>query len=258
MPHPNYNGGYPAAPDCRVSLPEGRKVAMKQELWRRAEDLFHAALERPPEARRAFLDEACGQDTELRRQVEMLVSNDEHAGSFLAKPVLAGVTGTRAARGSRVGRQFGPYRILSLLGAGGMGEVYRAHDSKLGRDVAIKTLPPEFARDPERLARFRREARTLASLNHPNIAAIYGLEESAEVHYLVLELVEGDTLHGPLPLAVALARACQGAAAREAAHEPGIIHRDLKPANLKVTPDGRVKVLDFGLAKAITGSEKES
>ena len=228
---------------------------MKQERWRRAEDLFHAALERSPEARRAFLDEACGEDAELRRQVEMLVSKDEHAGSLLERPVLTDVAAALGARGSLVGRQYGPYRILSLLGAGGMGEVYRAHDSKLGRDVAIKTLPPEFAHDPERLARFRREARTLASLNHPNIAAIYGLEESAEVDYLVLELVEGDTLHAPLPLATALDRACQVAEALEAAHEHGIIHRDLKPANLKVTPQGRVKVLDFGLAKAIWGAE---
>jgi len=232
---------------------------MKQELWRRAEELFHAALERLPEARPAFLDEACGDDGELRRLVEMLVSTDERAGSLLDKPVLADVTGAPGARGSLVGRQFGTYRILSPLGAGGMGEVYRAHDSKLGRDVAIKTLPPEFARDPERLARFRREARTLALLNHPNIAAIYGLEESAEVHYLVLELVEGDTLDGPLPLATALDYACQVAEALQAAHEHGVVHRDLKPANVKVTGPasgypGRVKVLDFGLAKAIWGT----
>ncbi len=228
---------------------------MERELRRRAEELFHAALERSPEARRAFLDEACGEDTELRRQVEMLLSEDEHAGGFVEKLPLDDVTATLGARGSLVGRQFGPFRILSWLGAGGMGEVYRAHDSKLGRDVAIKTLPPEFARDPERLARFRREAHTLASLNHPNIAAIYGLEESTELDYLVLELVEGDTLHGPLPLATALDRACQVAEALEAAHEHGIVHRDLKPANVKVTPQGRVKVLDFGLAKAIWGTE---
>jgi serine/threonine protein kinase len=233
---------------------------MKPEHWGRAEDLFHAALERSPEARRTFLDEACGDDTELRRQVEILVSKDEEAGSFLEEPVRADITGTLGARGSLVGRQYGSYRILSLLGAGGMGEVYRAHDSKLGRDVAIKTLPPEFARDPERLARFRREARALASLNHPNIAAIYGLEESAELDYLVLELVEGDTLHAPLPLATALDCARQVAEALQAAHERGIIHRDLKPANIKVTGPasgcpGRAKVLDFGLAKAIWGTE---
>ena len=119
-----------------------------------------------------------------------------------------------------------------------MGEVYRAHDSKLGRDVAIKILPAEFARDPERLARFRREARTLASLNHPNIAAIYGLEESGEADVLVLELVEGETLRGALPVQTALDCARQVAEALEAAHDKGIIHRDLKPANIKVTPEG--------------------
>ncbi len=152
------------------------------------------------------------------------------------------------------GRQFGLYRILSPLGAGGMGEVYRAHDSKLGRQVAIKTLPAAFARDPERLARFRREARTLAALNHPNVAAIYGLEESGDTDYLILELVEGDDLRGPLPVTTALDYARQVAEALEAAHSKGIIHRDLKPANVKVTPEGRIKVLDFGLAKAVWGA----
>jgi serine/threonine protein kinase len=136
-----------------------------------------------------------------------------------------------------------------------MGEVYRAHDSNLNRDVAIKTLPIEFAHDVERLARFRREARTLALLNHPNIPAIYGLEGSGEADCLVLELVEGETLRGPQPIERALDYACQIAVALEAAHEKGIIHRDLKPANLKVTSEGRVKVLDFGLAKAISGLE---
>jgi serine/threonine protein kinase len=187
----------------------------------------------------------------------MLVSKDEQAGSFLEQPVLGDVMAEVEDHGALVGRQYGPYCILSLLGAGGMGEVYRAHDTKLGRDVAIKVLPPEFARNPERVARFRREAHTLASLNHPNIAAIYGLEESAEIDFLVLELVEGDTLHGPLPFATALDRAYQVAEALEAAHEHGIIHRDLKPANLKVTAQGRVKVLDFGLAKAIRGAEEK-
>jgi serine/threonine protein kinase len=161
--------------------------------------------------------------------------------------------------GSQVGQQYGPYRILSLLGVGGMGVVYRAHDARLGRDVAIKTLPTEFARDPERLARFRREARALGALNHPHIAGIYGLEESGGIA-LVMELVEGDDLarriaRGAIPFDEALPIAKQIAEALEAAHEHGIIHRDLKPANVKVTPQGRVKVLDFGLAKAISGTE---
>ena len=155
---------------------------------------------------------------------------------------------------SLVGRQIGSYTILSLLGAGGMGEVYRARDAKLGRDVAIKVVASDFVSDPERLARLEREARVLATLNHPHIGAIYGLEEAGGVRALVLELVEGATLAerlalGPLPIQEALTVARQIADALEAAHEKGIIHRDLKPANIKITPDGTVKVLDFGLAK---------
>ena len=153
--------------------------------------------------------------------------------------------------GTRLGRT-----IRSPLGAGGMGEVYRAHDATLNRDVALKILPAAFADDPERLARFTREAQTLAALNHPNIAHIHGLEESAGVRALVMELVEGDDLseriaRGPLSLDEALPIARQIAEALEAAHEQGIIHRDLKPANIKVRADGTVKVLDFGLAKAL-------
>jgi eukaryotic-like serine/threonine-protein kinase len=229
---------------------------MDQERWRRVKGLFHAALEREPEERQAFLDVACSGDADLRRQVELLLSQAEQAGSFLERPAIEDVTVTLTAAQSLLGRQFGPYRIVSPLGAGGMGEVYRAHDSKLGRDVAIKTLPREFARDPERLARFRREARTLASLNHPNIGAIYGLEEFDDVDCLVMELVEGETLRGPLPVEKALDCARQVVEALESAHEKGIVHRDLKPANIKITPQGRVKVLDFGLAKAIWGPEQ--
>ena len=229
---------------------------MDQERWRSVEGLFHSALERGPEARQAFLDVACGGDTDLQRQVELLLAKEKEAGSFLETPAIREMAETATATGALVGREFGPYRIVSPLGAGGMGEVYRAHDSKLGRDVAIKTLSPEFARDPDRLARFRREARTLASLNHPNIAAIYGLEQSGDLDCLVLELVEGESMRGPLPVEQALDYAHQVAEALEAAHAKGIIHRDLKPANVKVTPQGRVKVFDFGLAKAIWGSEQ--
>src|SRR5690242_1391048 len=142
------------------------------------------------------------------------------------------------------GTRLGSYEIVAPLGAGGMGEVYRARDTKLDRDVAIKVLPAALAQHPDRLARFEREAKVLAALNHPNIAQIYGVEQGA----LVMELVEGETLAGPLPLDTALDYARQIADALEAAHEKGIIHRDLKPANIKVTPQGVVKVLDFGLA----------
>ena len=156
------------------------------------------------------------------------------------------------------GTKLGPYEILAPLGAGGMGEVYRARDGKLNREVAIKVLPEAVAEDADRLARFQREAQVLAALNHPHIAAIYGLEKSGNVEALVLELVEGETLAdrmaaGPIPIDEALAIARQIADALEAAHEKGIVHRDLKPANVKLTPEGKVKVLDFGLAKALTG-----
>src|SRR5262245_8674429 len=230
---------------------------MKPELWRQAEELFHAALERPAEDRRAFLHSACGQDAQLRRHVELLVSAEEKAGSFLEETGVADQTAIRAVGSSLVGRQLGHYRIVSPLGVGGMGEVYQAHDTKLSRDVAIKTLPNEFARDVDRVARFRREARTLASLNHPHIAAIYGLEEFDGTDFLVLELVEGKHPSGPLPIAEALRIGQQIADALAAAHARGIIHRDLKPANVMVTSEGQVKVLDFGLAKAVSGQEEE-
>src|SRR5512144_748110 len=152
------------------------------------------------------------------------------------------------SRGSRLGS----YEITSRLGAGGMGEVYRARDTRLQRDVAIKALPQEFAQDAERLARFQREARLLASLNHPNVAAIYGLEEVDGARYLVLEIVEGESLAqrlaaGPLPVEETLAVCAQIAAGVSAAHDAGVIHRDLKPGNVMVRHDGSVKVLDFGL-----------
>src|SRR5215472_11158713 len=154
------------------------------------------------------------------------------------------------------GTMFGPYEILAGIGAGGMGEVYRAKDTKLGREVALKVLPATFTNDPDRVARFRREAQVLASLNHPHIGAIYGLDEANGTQFLVLELVDGESLdkriaRGPIPVDDALGIARQIAEALEAAHEKGIIHRDLKPANIALTKDGQVKVLDFGLAKAV-------
>jgi serine/threonine-protein kinase len=161
-----------------------------------------------------------------------------------------------------IGKTLGTFECTALLGKGGMGEVYKAKDQKLGRDVAIKVLPGEFAKDADRVARFQREAKLLASLNHPNIAAIHGLEEADGIHFLVLELIEGDTLadrlkRGAIPVEESLKLALQIAEALEAAHEKGVIHRDLKPANIKITPNGKVKVLDFGLAKAFAGEAED-
>ena len=166
-----------------------------------------------------------------------------------------------------IGDVLGQYRVEAKLGEGGMGEVYRAHDTRLQRDVALKILSKAFARDPDRLARFEREARVLASLNHPNIAQIFGIEESGDTRALVMELVPGRTLDEVIAVSRArdkaavanvLSMAVQIADALDAAHEAGIIHRDLKPANVKVRDDGVVKVLDFGLAKAAQGEQGDS
>ena len=252
------------------------------ERWRRVEELCHAALERAASERLAFVAATCGDDDALRREVEALLAHEQSGERFLAVPVgaVAAQVMSEAAAVSWVGRRIGVFEIVSPLGAGGMGEVYRARDTQLGRDVAIKVLPPAFVADRDRLSRFEREARVLASLNHPHIGAIYGVEpidSSAGAGHaaraLVLELVEGQTLaerlapagsafsrtgqprpKGPgLRVDDALAIARQIAEALEAAHEKGIVHRDLKPANIKITPAGVVKVLDFGLAKAGAG-----
>jgi serine/threonine protein kinase len=216
---------------------------MSDNRWQRIEDIFHRAAELAPEARSAFLNQACGDDQSLRREVESLLAHESENGS-----TFVGATGDSAPE------SIAHYRIIGKLGQGGMGAVYRATDTKLDREVAIKVLPAVFAFDPDRMARFRREAKVLASLNHPNIAAIYGVEDRA----LIMELVEGKDLRGPLPVATALNYAGQIAAALDAAHERGIVHRDLKPANIRITPDGAVKVLDFGLAKATqSGVESE-
>ena len=231
----------------------------------RISDLFHAALKRPPAERAAFLAGACGDDEALRREVESLLAYGAASAPFLEQPAaVAQPAGVGSA--DVVNRQLGPYTIVAPLGAGGMGEVYRARDTKLGRDVAIKILPAHFTADPERRARFAREARLLATLNHPHIAAIYGLEESDGVAALVLELVEGQTLaerlaRGSLNLADAVAVARQIAEALDAAHVKGIVHRDLKPANIVLNADSnsglRAKVLDFGLAKTLPGAGQD-
>ncbi len=219
--------------------------------WPDVSRVFSAAATLDGPSRNAYLDDACRHDPALRAAVESLLGAHDNAGSFGEAPVFAPLgTVKRLAPGS----QLGPFRIETWLGAGGMGEVYRAYDTKLQRAVAIKVLPDSFAQDPNRLARFEEEARALAALNHPHVGAIYGLEESAGVAALVLELVEGPTLAerlavGPLAFDEVVWIARQLAEGLEAAHERGIVHRDLKPANIKITPDGNVKILDFGLAK---------
>lgn len=240
-----------------VSFPRLCRRVMTPERWALVSRLYHSALARQAGERDAFLREICVGDDSLRREVESLLEQPASAAAFFQRPPDAGgslIVEVGVSAGSRIGQPLGAYRITSLLGAGGMGEVYRARDAKLGRDVAIKVLPKIFTTDAERLARFEREARLLAALNHPHIGAIYGFEQSDGVHALVLELVEGPTLAdrlatGPIPAIEALGIAKQIAEALEAAHEKGIVHRDLKPANIKLRPDGTVKVLDFGLAK---------
>ena len=228
---------------------------------RQIDDVCHAALDLPEHERSAFLAAACKDDDELRQEVELLLSHAPRAERFLATPITAVAAEIFDEEPELlVGRQIGPHRILSLLGAGGMGEVYRARDTKLGRDVAIKVVPNPLLALPGRLARFELEARVLATLNHPHIGAIYGLEEADGIRGLVLELVEGPTLgerlaSGPLSVREALELARQIAEALEAAHEKGVIHRDLKPANIKITHKGTIKVLDFGLAKVFATEE---
>ena len=235
---------------------------MTSDHWQQVSALYHDALARDAGERAAYLHTACAGNDTLRQEVEALLAHDSRQALVdIPAWVAAAQALTANPAGSLVGRRLGVYQVISWLGAGGMGEVYRARDTKLERDVAIKILPRLFSSDPERLARFEREARVLAALNHPNIGAIYGLEDMAGSPALVLELVEGETLDeylartttpagGGRPVAEAITRASHIAEALEAAHQKGIIHRDLKPANIKITPDGTLKVLDFGLAKA--------
>jgi TolB-like protein len=221
--------------------------------WRQVTAVFYAARARDLDGQRAYLDEACAGDASLRAEVESLLAAG--SGSF------GEAASTRAVLPSlSPGVMFGAYRVEGLLGVGGMGQVYRATDLRLRRPVALKLLIPELSQDAEFGSRFEREARVLASLNHPNIAAIHGLEEAEGVRALVLEFVDGQTLaerlaRGPLPALEALTIARQIASALEAAHEHGIVHRDLKPANVKITPAGAVKVLDFGIAHSSAVSD---
>jgi serine/threonine protein kinase len=245
---------------------------MTPERWEAIDRVWQAVLARPPHERATAIVELSRGDEALRHDVESLLDHLDRANAagFGVAPLAV-----PAPAASLIGRRIGPYTACALLGAGGMGEVYRAHDATLGRDVALKTLSGPWLADPGRRLRFDREARLLASLNHPNVGAIYGVHESdgstsAEppLRVLVLELVDGETLaeriarqaapdgtpHG-LPVAEILTIARQLLEALQAAHERGIVHRDLKPANIKITPDGRVKVLDFGLGRAVSSAD---
>src|SRR5215510_2167112 len=233
---------------------------MNPDRWRQIGQRYQTALELEPAARAAFLAAHCGDDYELRREVESLLHAHEQADGFIAGKV-GGVVAEMAAQQqttSFVGRSLGHYQTLSLIGAGGMGEVYLAEDTRLGRKVALKMLPAAFTQDKERVRRFKQEARAASSLNHPNILTIHEIGEASTAeggaHYIVSEFVEGETLRatlrgGRLDVGKAMAIAEQVAGALSVAHEAGIVHRDIKPENVMVRPDGLVKVLDFGLAK---------
>ncbi len=216
---------------------------MTPQRWQQVRRIFEDALEQPSAARLAFLNNACGADDELRREVEALFAANETAAVASKQP------GTM-----RVGEVLGHFEIEALLGRGGMGEVYLARDQRLQRQVALKVLRADFTHDPARVRRFEQEARAASALNHPNIAMIFDLGESARGHFIAMEYVAGQTLRarlraGRLPLKTALELALQLAEALAAAHQAGVIHRDIKPENLMLRPDGYLKVLDFGLAK---------
>jgi serine/threonine protein kinase len=229
---------------------------MTPERWQEIRDVLEKALELAPGERSAFLNRACSSDPSLRQEVEtLLASSDDVRSTFLLQ--FSGPRVTLAA-----GTKLGEYEVKSLLGAGGMGEVYRARDSRLGRDVAIKVLPSFVSSDPNRLRRFEQEARAAAALNHPNILAVFQMGTHGGAPYLVSELLEGETLRelikrGRLAVRKAIDYGSQIARGLAAAHEKGIVHRDLKPENLFVTKDGRVKILDFGLAK-LTQAQTDS
>jgi serine/threonine protein kinase/Tol biopolymer transport system component len=229
---------------------------MKAERWKQIDSILQAALDRAPAERSAFLEQACVGDPSLRPEVEALIDSHEKAGSFIEAPVFeaAAELVVDSATESLIGQSLGPYKISAELGAGGMGVVYLAFDTRLGRRVALKLLPAHFTRDQQRLRRFHQEARAASALNHPNIVTIFEIGRAGDRPFIATEYIEGETLRRRLSTAKigvleALDVALQVAGALGAAHDAGIIHRDIKPENVMVRPDGYIKVLDFGLAK---------
>src|SRR5262249_629774 len=229
---------------------------MTPERWRQINDLFQSAAERAPERRAAFLEEACGSDEGLRREVESLIACDESSGNFIESPAfeIAPELLTNEMAGALVGELIGHYRIKSLIGVGGMGEVYLAQDEQLGRKVALKFLPERLTTNQTQLSRFKSEARAASVLNHPNILTVYEIGMERNRHFIATEFIEGMTLRaslarGRINVHDALEIAVQVASALAAAHEGGVVHRDIKPENIMLRRDGYVKVLDFGIAK---------
>jgi len=229
---------------------------MKPELWQRITDLFDEAMTRGPKERIAFLEEACEGDRDLRKQVERLVKSHEKSGDFLESSAFTDapelLTDDRAS--ASVGELIGHYRIESLIGIGGMGEVYLARDERLGRKVALKLLPERLTTDETQLSRFKTEARSASALNHPNILTVYEIGAEGNRQFIAMEFIEGVTLRtsivrGRIKPHAALEIAVQVASALAAAHEAGVVHRDIKPENIMLRPDGYAKVLDFGIAK---------
>lgn len=236
---------------------------MDPERWQQIDQLFHSALERRASERAAFLAQACTGDEALRREVESLIGSHERSASFIEAPAADIAAELLAGRDAELtaGQAVGPYKIVSLLGEGGMGEVYLAQDIRLGRQVALKRLPAQFTLDAERVRRFEQEARAASALNHPNIVTIHEIGHSNSQHFITTEFVDGETLRQhmanvPMKLDEVLDIATQVASALAAAHAAGIVHRDIKPENIMIRPDGYVKVLDFGLAKLIEQENK--
>src|SRR5213593_1628441 len=233
----------------------GRKL-MKAERWKQVNDLFQSAVECAPGERAAFLDKACHGDGDLRCEVESLLTSHVRAENFIELPAfeVAPELVTNAKAGALVGKVIGHYRIESLIGVGGMGEVYLARDERLGRKAALKLLPENLTTDEAQLSRFKNEARSASALNHPNILTVYEIGTEGNRQFIATEFIEGITLRasiarGRINPHAALEIAVQVASALTAAHEAGVVHRDIKPENIMLRPDGYVKVLDFGIAK---------